>query len=288
MSNKHKKRKMFLKKEISVVISLIITTAGTIINLAIGKYFQTNNWYIVLLITATVTLIMLITLSFFISKINRDTISEIIDSDGELNTYISELKETMTTINQTTCDFICTQGKENHESIQKLQSYCKRNIETYFLEQYKEMTLFKIDEIVYLEKNVNNGEIWIITDELKTEIENQRIFSTIGNNLCDGTRYHYFYNSHPDIATDVERRLKKAFVEQYQIDNINERIIFTQLDKRYDAFVAIIKDMIILNPQSDNRRAFICIYENDDFNTAIYRELINLEISKLQGMLSRM
>lgn len=61
-------------------------------------------------------------------------------------------------------------------------------------------------------------------------------------------------------------------------------MFFTQVSSRYDALLKITKDIIILNPNDRNRRAFVCIFAKEDFETAFYRELDTTEISILSGM----
>jgi len=112
----------------------------------------------------------------------------------------------------------------------------------------------------------------------------KKIIETVGRNLQDGTIYKYFYTQ-VDKAADAESRLKTTFSKKYSIESIEERLSFAQINSRYDALVKIAKDIIILNPTNLDRRAFVCIYSNDNFEIAFYRELNSSEASDLCGMI---
>jgi len=234
-----------------------------------------KDWTWVAITVGVVLIIVFIAyiLSALTSKITKDIVGELISQDGKLDHYL-----------KSRVDELSKQFLNCSSCMTDVQKECRKSIESFFLQQYSEIKFFNIDEILEFEEAVQNGLIWIITDELGTDIKNEKIRNAIASNLNDGTVYNYFYTQ-KEIGIDAGRRLKSTFKNDYNIENVDNQMFFQKVGHQYDALLNITKDIVILNPMSSNRRAFLSLFANEDFDIAFYRELDDYDTTLLCGMI---
>jgi flagellar basal body-associated protein FliL len=241
--------------------SLLVITP--ILNALIALIKKDIMWVIITIGVVIFIAIIAYIFSVIFSRITKDIISDLIKQDGKLDQYLKDSSTCMTNV----------------------QKECVRKIEnTFFINKYNEIKFFNIDEILEFEKEVKKGIIWIITDELGTEVNNEKVRNAIASNLQDGTVYHYFYTQE-DIGADAELRLKTTFNDDYKIKDIGNKMCFKKVGQRYDALLKLTKDIIILNPKTKNRRAFLCLFADVDFDIAFYREIDDFETQLICGMI---
>ena len=265
-----------LERAINSKLFAILCPVLTIIIAAFATLVKKNwTWVVVSVFVVVLLLLVLLILSAQIAKANRDIVDDLIKDNGILDEYLLAKVEVLS-----------NSIERSGACMTDVQRECRKSIEQYFLEQYSKINFLDIDEILALEKEQNNKEIWIISDELSTDIDNEKVMNIVGQNLQSGTLYKYFYTK-IDRGLDAEKRMKSTFASGFQIEDIGKVMSFNQVGDRYDALVKIAKDIIILNPDGPNRRAFVCIYSNTNFEIAFYRELDVGESSDLCGMILR-
>lgn len=257
----------------SKVFAICLLVLTPIITALIALIKKDWTWVVITTIVVVIIVFIAYILSALTSKIAKDIVGDLIKQDGILDQYL-----------QNRINELATKVSNSSACIVDVQKECRKSIEKFFLDQYSEIKFFNIDEILKLEEEVQKGVIWIITDELGTEVKNEKVRNAIALNLQDGTVYNYFYTQ-KYIGIDAERRLKTTFKNEYNIENIDKQMYFQKVGQRYDALLKISKDIIILNPTAKNRRAFFCIFANKDFDIAFYRELNDLETQMICGMI---
>jgi hypothetical protein len=220
------------------------------------------KWVISTIIVFAVLLLLMLFLSFLMKKEREDVMHDIIQKDGLLNDYLQKKIEEF----------------NGHGScLIDIQKECKKRIQQNFFKTMEEVEIYDITDILNFEREIKNGSIWIISDKLGVDVDNKEVFDTIIANLEYGTEYKYF---HTKNNLDAISRIKRK-IESKGIMDINNKVSFTQVSNRYDALLTITKDVIVLNPDEDNRSAFVCIYSDNNFDIAFYRMLNANEIELL-------
>lgn len=147
----------------SKLFAILCPMLTLILSALITQITKDWTWVLVSISVVFILLIVMLILSVQATKVNKDIVEELIKKDGLLDMYMVEkISELSTDIEQSS---ICMTA---------VQKECRKSIENFFLKQYSKIKFFNIDEILSLESGLVQGEIWIISDELSTDIENEK------------------------------------------------------------------------------------------------------------------
>jgi hypothetical protein len=211
-------------------------------------------------------------------KEREDIMKSIIQEDGLLHGF---LQQRIGEFNEN--------GKhlsDVHSCLSDVQKECERRI--LLKQEYEKIKFFNLKEELEFEGNVKNGEIWVVTDDISTDVNNKPVYETIASNIKNGTIYHYFYNKKEGVNDNIEI-IKEALQREYSIENIDSKIIFEQVGNDYSALLTILKGVIILHPNNrDKRQSFLCIYASVDANIVFYRELNPKETNVMCDMIRKL
>jgi hypothetical protein len=277
----NKKKNLFEKIIRSSWFGPICILLTVVLNAIIASIKKDWTWAIVTIIVLVVLLFLMYFLSILMRKEREDIMQHIIKKDSVLDTYLTErINEFMHSGNHLS---------NVHSCLSNVQQECEKRLAQNFLKKEYEAIPFKtFREILELEKAVDNGEIWIVTDNISTDVNNEEVYQTVSLNIKDGTTYHYFYNKQ-DGAADAIKIIKDDLKDEFKIEDIDNKIGFIPVGVDYNALLTMAKDVIILQPNKrKERQAFLCIYASENFEIAFYRKLNDKETNILCDMIRKL
>ncbi|GHT62425.1 hypothetical protein FACS189451_06730 [Bacteroidia bacterium] len=299
-------------KKILPWFGIFVPIISVIVAALVKEMKMENNWTWLIITIAVLVVFVALTLllQFLMRTEGEDIMRHITKTNGALNDFFNEqkklieehlneqdkiinnyLKERLEEFaNSGTCLSDVQKDLSGvHGDLSGVQRNCQKRIQQNFLKQeYEKIGFFNFHEILDFEKSVKDGEIWIVTDDISTDVDDIGVYDTVGTNIKEGIIYNYFHNSHKKDE-DSKASIMEALVNKFAINDIDKKLIFTPISKDYNALLTIAKDIIILHPNNrEERRAFLWIYADANFREnkiAFYRELLSDEIKTLWSMI---
>jgi len=228
-------------------------------------------------------------LSSIMGKERESTIQSILQEGGALDKYFQQKDEEFVTHIQQKID-----GFNDHDTcLANIQNDCNKRIKQILLKpEYERIEFFDFDEILRKEKAIKDGEIWIVTEDVTTDLKNQDVYNVVGSNIKEGVKYTYFHDNTVKGANEATNVIEKDIAGQFNITDIEvkDKLRFISVSENFRALLAIAKDVIILEPNKENkiREVFLCIYASDNFKIAFYRKLNFKETNDLCDLIRKL
>lgn len=121
---------------------------------------------------------------------------------------------------------------------------------------------------------LGDDHVWLLTSDLKLELTNETLISTIRENINKGIKYTYFLPNDDHINLEIDR-----LNNIYGKDKINIILLDKQCKLLFDLF-----DVIIFDPKNDYSNAFICV---DFTDPRKYRKLMDDDAKNLITKLNK-